>query len=284
LRELATAFPVELGGRRVILDCANGATYRAAPAAFERRGAEVETIAAAPDGRNINEGCGSTAPSMLAARVREVGGDIGFAFDGDGDRVIAVDRAGVVRDGDEMLALVAADLAACGVLGGGVVVTVMSNYGFHEAMAAARIEVATTPVGDRHVTAELARRGWKLGGEQSGHLIWTDAGRTGDGIAAALLVMSALGDRELADAIPMRKLPQRLVNVRVCGRAALGAAPAVEEAVARESAALNGRGRILLRPSGTEPVVRVMVEAPTAEEADGVAGRLAAVVARELGS
>jgi phosphoglucosamine mutase len=283
LRELGTVFSLDLAGRRIVLDCANGATYRAAPAAFGRRGADVETIAAAPDGRNINDGCGSTAPAALAARVVEAGAELGFAFDGDGDRVIAADRRGVVRDGDEMLALVAVELARRGTLGGGVAVTVMSNHGFHEAMEREGIEVATTPVGDRHVAAALAERGWRLGGEQSGHLIWTEAGRTGDGIAAALLVLSALGDRELADAIPMRKLPQSLVNVSVRDRDALSGAPAVQAAVEREGAALDGRGRILLRPSGTEPVVRVMVEAPTAEEADQAAERLAAVVERELG-
>jgi phosphoglucosamine mutase len=158
----------------------------------------------------------------------------------------------------------------------------MTNFGFHEAMAAAGIEVATTPVGDRYVAEALEERGWSLGGEQSGHLLWTEAGRTGDGIAGALLVMSVLGDRDLAAAIPMRKLPQTLVNVPVAGRVALGTAPAIKDATERESAELDGRGRILLRPSGTEPVIRVMVEAPTQEEADEVAARLAGIVEREL--
>jgi phosphoglucosamine mutase len=151
-------------------------------------------------------------------------------------------------------------------------------------MEAAGIEVATTPVGDRYVAEALERRGWSLGGEQSGHMLWAEAGRTGDGVAGALLVMTALSGRDLADTIPMRKLPQALVNVRVADRGALADAPAVDEAVDGETATLDGRGRILLRPSGTEPVVRVMVEAPTQEEADQVAGRLAAVVERELGS
>jgi phosphoglucosamine mutase len=282
LRELATVFSLDLRGRRIVLDCANGAAHRVAPDAFSRLGAEVGAIAAEPDGRNINDGCGSTDPAALAARVAAAEADLGFAFDGDADRVIAVDRGGAVRDGDELLALIATDLARRGALGGGVAVTVMSNYGFHEAMDAAGIEVATTPVGDRYVAEALEERGWSLGGEQSGHLLWAEAGRTGDGIAGALLVMSALGDRDLAEAIPMRKLPQALVNVPIADRGALADAHAVEEAVERESAALEGRGRILLRPSGTEPVVRVMVEAPTREEADQVARRLASLVEREL--
>jgi len=284
LRELATVFSVDLTGRRVVLDCANGAAHRVAPEAFSRLGAEVEAIAVEPDGRNINEKCGSTHPAALADRVSGAGADLGFAFDGDADRVIAVDRDGTIRDGDELLALVATELARRKALGGGVAVTVMSNYGFHEAMKAAGIEVATTPVGDRYVAEALEQRGWSLGGEQSGHMLWAEAGRTGDGVAGALLVMAALGDRDLAGAIPMRKLPQALVNVRVADRGALADAPAVDEAVDRETATLDGRGRILLRPSGTEPVVRVMVEAPTQEEADRVAGRLTAVVERELGS
>ncbi len=282
LRELASRFELDLSGRRIVLDCANGATYRVAPAAFERLGAEVTALAVEPDGRNINEGCGSTDPAALAERVVADGADLGFAFDGDGDRLVAVDRTGAVRDGDELLSLAAWELERRGALGGGVVVTVMSNYGFHVAMAEAGIEVATTPVGDRHVASELEERGWALGGEQSGHLIWTEAGRTGDGIAAALLVMASLGERDLADAIPMEKLPQSLVNVRVSDGDAIGGNEAVSEAVARESAALEGRGRVLLRPSGTEPLIRVMVESPTQHECDEAAARLAEVVRSEL--
>ena len=209
-RGLLSAFRLDLSGRRVLLDCANGATYRAAPSVFERLGAEVEAIGVEPDGRNINEGCGSIHPELLAESVRRSGSDVGFAFDGDGDRVIAVDAQGGIRDGDELIALCARHLADGGALDGGVAVTVMSNYGFHQAMADAGIEVATTPVGDRHVIAELEERRWPLGGEQSGHIIWSEYGPTGDGIAAALLVMRALGDGELATAIPMQKLPQVL--------------------------------------------------------------------------
>ena len=282
LRELQGTFPLDLSGRRVLLDCANGATYRAAPAIFERLGATVEALSIEPDGRNINEGCGSTHPEALAERIRDSDFEIGFAFDGDGDRLIAADRSGEVRDGDELISLLATGLSAGGELGGGVVVTVMSNYGFHAAMSEAGVEVATTPVGDRHVAAEIERRGWALGGEQSGHIIWTGAGPTGDGVAAALLTLRALGDRDLADAIPMQKVPQRLVNVEVRDRGALEGSTPIAEAVERESQALEGRGRVLLRPSGTEPLVRVMVEAPTQDECDEACARLVAVVRREL--
>jgi phosphoglucosamine mutase len=284
LRELRSAFRLDLRGRRVVLDCANGATYRAAPAIFTALGAEVETIGVDPDGRNINEGCGSTHPQSLAERVVAGGAAIGFAFDGDGDRVVAVDSAGVVRDGDELIALAARHLEAQGELGGGVAVTVMSNYGFHTAMGEAGIEVATTPVGDRSVAAELERRGWNLGGEQSGHLIWTAFAGTGDGIAAALLCLTALGSADLASAKPIERLPQVLVNVRVAEREAIAAAKGLWEQVEHEGAELEGRGRVLVRPSGTEPLVRVMVEAPSQEEADSVCARLVEVVNRELGA
>jgi phosphoglucosamine mutase len=282
-RALLSTFRLDLSGRRVLLDCANGAAYRAAPSVFERLGAEAETIGTEPDGRNINEGCGSIHPELLAERVRRSGAQIGFAFDGDADRVIAVDAKGGIRDGDELIALCAGHLADGGELEGGVAVTVMSNHGFHTAMAEAGIEVATTPVGDRHVIAELEGRGWKLGGEQSGHIIWTEYGPTGDGIAAALLVMRALGDAELDAAIPMKKLPQTLRNVEVSDREALTGATAVWEAVERESAALEGSGRILVRTSGTEPLVRVMVEAPTEAQCDQICGRLVALISQELG-
>jgi phosphoglucosamine mutase len=282
LRGLTSAFRLDLAGRRIVLDCAHGATYRAAPLVFERLGAEVEAIGTEPDGRNINEACGSTHPELLAGRVPASDAAVGFAFDGDGDRVIAVDGNGAVRDGDELIALCARHLADSKALDGGVVVTVMSNYGFHEAMADAGIEVATTPVGDRHVSSELEQRGWVLGGEQSGHIIWGDYGPTGDGIAAALLVMRALGDSDLDAAVPMQKLPQVLENIEIEDRGALEGATAVWEAVDRESAALEGRGRILVRPSGTEPLVRVMVEAPELSECEAIAARLVDVIRQEL--
>jgi phosphoglucosamine mutase len=282
LRALQTAFPVDLSGRRVALDCANGATYRAAPAIFERLGAEVELIAAEPDGRNINDGCGSTHLEGLAAHVAAGDAEIGFAFDGDGDRVLAVDGSGRAHDGDELIALAARGMASRGELGGGVAVTVMSNYGFHRAMEDAGIEVATTKVGDRYVLDELRERGWAVGGEQSGHIIDTRIVATGDGIGAALATMRELGGKDLAGAVPMEKLPQVLVNVEVAEREAVAGAAAVWEAVEKEAAELEGRGRVLLRPSGTEPLVRVMAEAPSAGEAEAVCERLARIVRREL--
>jgi Phosphomannomutase len=282
LRELEAAFPLDLLGRRIVLDCANGATHRAAPAIFQRLGAEIEAIGVEPDGQNINAGCGSTQIGPLAERVVESGAEIGFAFDGDGDRVLAVDGSGRVHDGDELIALAARGMAARGELGGGVVVTVMTNFGFHQAMEEAGIEVAVTQVGDRYVIDEMRRRGWLLGGEQSGHIIATDFVATGDGIAASLMTMRELGTASLADAAPMRKLPQRLVNVEVADRDAVADAALVWETVEREADGLDGRGRVLLRPSGTEPLVRVMVEAPSAEEADAVCRRLVGIVRQEL--
>jgi phosphoglucosamine mutase len=282
LRELGAAFPLDLCGHRVVLDCANGATHRAGPAIFERLGAEVDAIGVEPDGRNINAGCGSTHLEALIERVAGSDAALGFAFDGDGDRVLAVDASGRIHDGDELIALAARGKAARGELNGGVVVTVMSNYGFHQAMGAAGIEVAVTQVGDRYVIDEMLRRDWSLGGEQSGHIIASDFVATGDGIAAALMTMRELADATLADAVPMEKLPQTLVNVEVADREAVADASAVWDAVNAEEAALAGRGRVLLRPSGTEPLVRVMVEAPSAEEAEAVCERLVAVVRQEL--
>jgi phosphoglucosamine mutase len=283
LRALQDAFPLDLSGRTVALDCANGAAFRAAPMIFERLGARVEAIGADPDGRNINDGCGSTHLETLAGHVASGAAEIGFALDGDADRVLAVDGAGRTHDGDELIALAARGMAARGELGGGVAVTVMSNFGFHKAMQEAGIEVATTQVGDRYVLDELRERGWAVGGEQSGHIIDTRVVATGDGIGAALTTMRELGDRRLESVSPMRKLPQVLVNVEVAEREALAGAEAVWAAVEAEAAGLEGRGRVLLRPSGTEPMVRVMAEAPTAEEAEAVCERLAALVRRELG-
>jgi phosphoglucosamine mutase len=197
--------------------------------------------------------------------------------------VLAVDRDGCVIDGDEIIAIAALHLHARGDLpGAGVAVTVMTNFGFHNAMSAAGIEVVTTPVGDRNVIAELVQRGWALGGEQSGHIIETRFVPSGDGIAAALLTLEAIGDRDLTDRDAMEKLPQVLLNVRVGDRDALGGARELWEAVDRESQALAGKGRILVRASGTEPLVRVMVEAPEKAQCAEIAGRLAETVEREL--
>ena len=284
VRELELRFrDLDLSDRRVLLDCANGATYRTAPEIFRRLGADVTATCVEPDGRNINCGCGSTHLEPLVERMLEGHHDVGFAFDGDGDRVLAVDRKGEIVDGDELMALAALHLRGRGRLpGDGVAVTVMTNFGFHRAMEGAGISVATTPVGDRHVLAELLRRGWALGGEQSGHIIDTGFVPAGDGTAAALLALEALGDRDLADRDAMEKLPQRLVNVRVADRDALDDAAAVWRAVEEEEKALAGRGRVLVRPSGTEPLVRVMVEAPGEDECEDIAGRLAKTVESEL--
>jgi phosphoglucosamine mutase len=271
---------LDLRGRRVLLDCAHGATFRAGPEIFRRLGADVEVLAAAPDGRNINAGCGSTHVEPLQAAMRAGGHDVGFAFDGDGDRMLAVDRHGAIVDGDELIALAALHRHRRDQLpGGGVAVTVMTNFGFHAAMREHGIEVATTPVGDRYVLEALRERRWALGGEQSGHIIDMGFAPSGDGIAAALLTLEALEGGDLADRHAMEKLPQVLLNVRLPDRAALEHAVArVGEHVAREAGRLEGRGRVLVRPSGTEPLVRVMVEAPTAEEAQAACERLVAAV------
>jgi phosphoglucosamine mutase len=282
LRALHERFrALDLSGLAVALDCAHGATHRVAPEIFRRLGADVTVIGDAPDGRNINDGCGSTHLDVLARTILGGGFDVGFAFDGDGDRVLAVDRAGAVVDGDELVALAALHLRRAGRLAGdGVAVTVMTNYGFHAAMGEAGIEVATTKVGDRYVLEELRARGWVLGGEQSGHVIELGFAPSGDGIASALLTLEALDGADLARRNAMHKLPQRLVNVRVSDRDAAMSHAEVLAASAQEGDALAGRGRVLVRPSGTEPLVRVMVEAPTAEEADAVCERLVAVVER----
>src|SRR3954471_22098211 len=284
LRELESRFQdLDLSGLDVLLDCANGATYRVAPEIFRRLGASVSAIATEPDGRNINDGVGSTHLDGVVDRMREGAHDVGFAFDGDGDRVLAADRNCAVVDGDELIALAALHLRERDALpGGGVAVTVMTNYGFHKAMEAAGVEVATTNVGDRHVLAELLKRGWALGGEQSGHIIDTGFVPSGDGIAAALLTLEALAGRDLVSRHAMRKLPQKLVNVKIADRGALDDAKSVWDAVESESAALEGRGRVLVRPSGTEPLVRVMVEAPDEDECEQVVGRLVATVEKEL--
>ncbi len=275
LRELTEIFQasLDLSGRKVLLDCANGAAHVAAPAIFERLGADVELIAAEPDGRNINAGCGSTHPDLIARRMRESDAEIGFAFDGDADRLLAVDAHGDLYDGDEIIAACALHLRREGRLEGGVAVTVMTNFGFHGAMKEAGIEVATTKVGDRHVIEELLARGWSLGGEQSGHVIWTEFTPSGDGLAAALLLAQAAGAQSLDSLRPFERLPQRLENLPVPSRDALDGAE-FQAAVEREADALEGRGRVLVRPSGTEPLVRLMVEAPDELECEAVLERL----------
>jgi phosphoglucosamine mutase len=285
LRELHTRFgELDLTGLDVVLDCANGAAYRVAPEIFRRLGARPTVVADVPDGRNINAACGSTHIAALGDIVKAGGHSIGFAFDGDADRILAVDRTGAMVDGDELLALTALHMRDSGRLaGGGVVVTVMTNYGFHSAMEREGVAVAITQVGDRYVLEELRERDWVLGGEQSGHLLDLSFNQTGDGVAGALLTLEALAGKDLSERDAMRKLPQRLVNVRVRDREELERSRGVEQAVAVAGEQLAGRGRVLVRASGTEPLVRVMVEAPSEEEAEAVCAGLVADVERELG-
>jgi phosphoglucosamine mutase len=278
LRELEARFAdLDLHGTKVLLDCANGATHRVAPEIFRRLGAQVDAVAVEPDGRNINRDCGSTHIENLVEHLDDH--DLGFAFDGDGDRVLAIDRTGKVVDGDELLALAALHLREQDRLpGNGVAVTVMTNYGFHQSMREHGVEVATTPVGDRYVLAELLKRGWSLGGEQSGHIIDTGFVPAGDGTAAALLAMEALAGGDLAERHAMEKLPQSLVNVTVSDRNALEGADEVWKAVEEAGRRLEGRGRVLVRSSGTEPLIRIMVEAPEEGECEEIVQSLAKTV------
>jgi phosphoglucosamine mutase len=281
LEALETRFAgLDLRGMRVVLDCANGATFESAPAIFRRLGATVTVLADAPDGRNINDGCGSTHPELLSERLRDGGFDVGFAFDGDGDRLIAVDRDGRVADGDELVALAAVHLRDTGRLpGNGVAMTVMTNFAFHQAMREAGIAVATTKVGDRYVLGGLREHGYTLGGEQSGHIIELGFAPSGDGVAAALLTLEALGGRDLATSRVFDKLPQQLINVPVRGAAAtVVATEPVQAAVARVTGRLAASGRVLVRPSGTEPLVRVMAEAPSAQQATAACEHIAEAV------
>ncbi|MFL5907427.1 MAG: phosphoglucosamine mutase [Solirubrobacterales bacterium] len=283
VRELRSAFALDLSGVKVALDCANGATHRAAPVIFTALGADVVPMGVEPDGRNINADCGSTHPEALIELVRTSAADIGFAYDGDGDRMLAVDGNGELHDGDDLIALIAADLTERGELRGGVAVTVMTNYGFLTAMRKAGIEVAQTKVGDRYVIEALLERDWSLGGEQSGHIVWTDFTPTGDGIAASLLTLRALRGRRLEELTPFERLPQRLENVRVSDRDAIEGATELWRAVEEENSKLDGRGRVLVRPSGTEPLLRIMVEAPDEEECEQGLTRLVEVARSELG-
>jgi phosphoglucosamine mutase len=276
LRALQERFgELSLAELRIALDCANGATYRVAPELFRRLGARVSVIADAPDGRNINDRCGSTDLDALIAFVRNGDFHVGFAFDGDGDRVLAVDHDGAVLDGDEMIAMIATHLARRGELGGGVAVTVMSNLGLHRALEREGVAVVQTPVGDRNVLSALQERSWRLGGEQSGHIIDRSFSSCGDGIATALALMEALGGQPPRAGGAIDRLPQVLISTPVADRQAALDARVFKEALKAEEAALGERGRILVRPSGTEPLVRVMVEAPTRQEAEQACARLA---------
>ncbi len=271
-------------GLRIVLDCANGATYRIAPEVFRELGAEVISIHHKPDGLNINEACGSTDPSSLAATVVGEKADLGIAFDGDGDRVVMVDHAGELIDGDQILFLLASARRASGQLFGGVVGTVMSNFGLEEAFARLEVPFERSKVGDRHVHDLLCRNGWVLGGEASGHILCLDRASTGCGIVSALQVVEVIagGRQSLAALVTgMYKYPQVMINVPVRGdaRRLIETDASVAAAVDRVEKALAGQGRVILRPSGTEPVVRVTVEGRERETVQTLAEELADVVA-----
>ena len=276
---------VSLAGLKVVVDCANGAASFVAPEAYRRAGAEVIAIHAAPNGLNINDGCGSTHMESLIAKVREVGADIGIAHDGDADRALMCDAQGEIIDGDQILAILALDLGAR-LASKRVVGTVMSNLGFVNAMAERGIEVVKTAVGDRYVLERMVAEGLNLGGEQSGHVIMRDFANTGDGVLTGLQVLRVLARSgksaaELASVVS--RYPQVLVNVRGVDKARLGGHEGLRMKVAEFEAALGERGRVLLRASGTEPLVRVMVEAYEESVAREIAGSLAEFVERELG-
>jgi phosphoglucosamine mutase len=276
-----------LEGLRVVLDTANGAASQAAPMAFRALGAHVTVINDTPDGTNINDHCGSTHPELLQEAVRDSGAVVGFAFDGDADRMLAVDATGTVIDGDQILAMLALDRRDRGVLPHDtVVVTVMTNLGFRLAMAERGVNVVETAVGDRYVLEAMLAGGFVLGGEQSGHVINADLATTGDGTLSAVLVADLMvrSGRSLADlGSVMSRLPQVLRNVKGVDRSRLDGAEELWSDVRAVEAELAGQGRVLLRPSGTEALVRVMVEAPTHDLADAAAGRLCATVERVLG-
>ncbi|HET7719092.1 MAG TPA: phosphoglucosamine mutase, partial [Acidimicrobiales bacterium] len=285
----ATVAAGSLSGLSVVLDCANGAASAVAPEVLRSLGARVAVIHDAPDGLNINDGSGSTHPEELQRQVVAGGADVGLAFDGDADRVLAVDAAGNLVDGDQLIAICALDRRQRGRLPGDtVVVTVMSNLGFRQAMTAHGIALVETDVGDRYVLEEMERGGWGLGGEQSGHIIFGDLATTGDGLLTGLQVLDVMArtGRTLADlAAVMVRLPQILRNVPVAARGAnVSDSGELTLAVKAVEADLGERGRVLVRPSGTEAVVRVMVEAVTVEEADAACDLLCQAVKRALGA
>ena len=278
-----TTFPQSLNLKhlKLVVDCAHGATYKIAPAVFQELGAQVIAIGCSPDGLNINEGFGATSPEALAARVVQEGADLGIALDGDGDRLVMVDHQGEVVDGDELLLIIALHQQAIGLLTGGVVGTLMSNLGLEVALRDRGIGFARAQVGDRYVVAKLLQEGWRLGGEGSGHILCLDQATTGDGVVSALQVLRAIADQgktlaELKSA--MTKFPQVMINVRAVS-AKVMQDNTVQSAVRDVEAVLGDKGRVLLRPSGTEPLIRVMVEGEDAQQVRRLAEQLAAVVA-----
>jgi len=278
-----TTFPKSLNLKqmKLVVDCAHGATYKIAPAVFQELGAQVIAIGCSPDGLNINEGFGATSPEALAERVVQEGADLGIALDGDGDRLVMVDHLGEVVDGDELLLIIALHQHAKGLLTGGVVGTLMSNLGLEVALKDRGIAFARAQVGDRYVVAKLLQEGWHLGGEGSGHILCLDQATTGDGVVSALQVLRAITDqgKTLADLKgAMTKFPQVMINVPA-NSAKVMENNAVQSAVRDVDAVLGDKGRVLLRPSGTEPLIRVMVEGEDAPQVRRLAAQLAAVVA-----
>jgi len=281
-------FTTRFRGLKIVVDCANGATYRVAPAVLEELGAEVIAIGIDPDGLNINEACGSTYPEFVSQAVLEHGADLGIALDGDGDRVIMVDAKGEVVNGDELLYIIATAQQDRGLLQGGVVGTVMSNFGMELALKARNIPFERAPVGDRHVHRALVRNGWMLGGEASGHLLCLDKTSTGDGIVSALQVLEVMvsKDKSLAELTKdVQKLPQVMINVPVNGQVTdLAESDAINAAVRSVQEQLGETGRVILRPSGTEPLIRVTLEGTDEIQVNELAEELANVVRTELAS
>jgi phosphoglucosamine mutase len=286
---LKKTFPIDqsLDGLRIVLDCANGAAYKVGPTVLEELGAEVFTIGVEPNGRNINAGCGSLHPEQVAARVREVRADVGIALDGDADRVVMTDENGTIIDGDQLLALCARDMHERGVLRGDqIVATVMSNLGLERALESVGLGLVRTQVGDRHVVAAMRKGGFNLGGEQSGHLIFLDHNTSGDGLITALQALAIIRRRErslselTSDFV---RYPQVLLNIAVAEKRPLETLPGFSQAVDRVEKELNGRGRVLIRYSGTEPKARIMVEGEDEAQVGEYAQDLAQQLLRALG-
>jgi phosphoglucosamine mutase len=280
-------FGTFLSGLKVVLDCANGSTYRVGPSVLRELGARVFELGVHPNGLNINDDCGSTSPHAMCEAVRQFEADVGIALDGDGDRAILADRNGEIVDGDEMLFIVANARKEAGTLNGGVIGTVMSNFGLEQALNARGIPFERTPVGDRHIHRALVEKGWKLGGEASGHILCLDRTSTGDGIVSALQVLEVMVRtgkplHELKQG--MSKLPQTMINVPVSadGQARMEHSDRIRNAVREIEQQMNGQGRVILRPSGTEPLIRVTLEGKNAADVQRLAEELAETVREEL--